>query len=64
MDEDLKARCPICDAEVGQLCSDEGREWGGIHVGRMTGGEPLYIYHTGEYTETGEGIFRAIPLEN
>ncbi len=58
--EDLKDPCPICEAAVGQPCRDNGEEWGGIHVGRMTGGAPLYIQHTGEYTEAGEGIFRTV----
>lgn len=52
--------CPVCQAPPKRGCVDEdGRIMpiGSGHVGRITGGGPLIIRHTGEFTGTGEGIF-------
>jgi len=58
--------CPICNAPPGEGCRDDDgvpRPMTSMHIGRVTGGKPLIVRHTGRFDADGGGIFDVVDNE-
>jgi len=58
--------CPVCAAPAGEGCRDDDgvpRPMTSMHIGRVTGGKPLVVRHTGRFAADGGGIFDVVDAE-
>ena len=58
--------CSVCGAPSGEGCRDDDglpRPMTSMHIGRVTGGKPLVVRHTGRFDADGGGIFDVVDAE-
>jgi len=60
--EGFDVACLVCGAQPGEGCMDEdGTRWiAGMHIGRLTGGKPLLVRHTGTFNAEGGAILEEV----
>lgn len=64
--EGFDVACLVCGAQPGEGCmGEDGKRWrlAGMHIGRLTGGKPLLVRHTGTFNADGGAILEEVETE-
>jgi hypothetical protein len=64
--EGFDVACLVCGAQPGEGCmGEDGKRWrlAGMHIGRLTGGKPLLVRHTGTFNAEGGAILEEVETE-